>query len=343
MIRFNNVNKSYSNGVDALVNINLIVNKGDVLGILGASGAGKSTLIRMINGLNKPSSGQVIVLDQEVATLDNKSLALFRKDIGMIFQNFNLLEKSTIFENVSLPIKKEMKDKKQLKERVYEVLALVGLENLQDRYPSQISGGQKQRVAIARAIINNPKILLCDEATSALDPQTSQSILNLLKQLNQKLGLSIVLITHDLSVVKSICNKIAIMDHGLILQEGDIIDVFNHPSNDIVLDYLNSAMQFKEGLNKIIAHNELDRNEKIYHIRYVGSNTTKPIIVSLFEKYQIKTNILYGNVEYVNDVILGNLIITLKGDDLSIKEGLNYLNNLDIIIKEVHKEGLSNE
>ena len=246
MIELKNVSKTFSlkgKIVEAVKEVNLTVEAGEIFGIIGYSGAGKSTLIRCLNFLEVPTEGEVIVNRQVLNQLSPKELRLARHKIGMIFQHFNLLKTRTVFDNVAYPLKGQKISKEEKKEKVLRLLNLVGLEDKADVYPSQLSGGQKQRVAIARALANDPQVLLCDEATSALDPQTTKSILKLLKEINKELGLTIVLITHQMEVVKEICHKVAVMEKGRIIEQGNIVSVFSNPQSEITKDFVSSLFQ----------------------------------------------------------------------------------------------------
>lgn len=240
MIRLENVSKTFTDSnkeVHAVNNVSLTINDGDIFGIIGFSGAGKSTLVRCINLLEKPTEGKVFVDDAEITALSGKELRKARKKIGMIFQHFNLMPSRTIFGNVAYPLRGSGFSKEEIKEKVHHLLELVGISEKENAFPSQLSGGQKQRVAIARALANDPNILLCDEATSALDPQTTKSILKLLQQLNQTLGITVVVITHEMAVVKEICNRVAVMDHGDVVEEGEVFHVFASPKEPLIRSF----------------------------------------------------------------------------------------------------------
>lgn len=238
MIELINVTKTYNNTITAIKDISLKINDGDIFGIIGLSGAGKSTLVRCINLLEKPTSGEIIVDEQKILNINNKELLRMRKNIGTIFQNFNLLEQRTVFKNVAFPLELNGVDKNTIKEEVARLLKLVDLEDKANSYPSELSGGQKQRVAIARALANSPKYLICDEATSALDPKTTDSILKLLLEINKKFGVTIILISHDMSVIYSICNKVAVLDEAHIVEEGDVEQIFKNPQSDIAKRFI---------------------------------------------------------------------------------------------------------
>ncbi|MCQ2086904.1 MAG: ATP-binding cassette domain-containing protein [Bacilli bacterium] len=238
MIELINITKTYNNTITAIKDISLKINDGDIFGIIGLSGAGKSTLVRCINLLEKPTSGEIIVDEQKILNINNKELLRMRKNIGTIFQNFNLLEQRTVFKNVAFPLELNGVDKNTIKEEVARLLKLVDLEDKANSYPSELSGGQKQRVAIARALANSPKYLICDEATSALDPKTTDSILKLLLEINKKFGVTIILISHDMSVIYSICNKVAVLDEAHIVEEGDVEQIFKNPQSDIAKRFI---------------------------------------------------------------------------------------------------------
>lgn len=323
MIRIKNVNKVFKSKqlqVNALKEVSLTIDKGDIFGIIGYSGAGKSTLIRCINGLEVPTSGEVIIFNTDITTLKEKELRAIRKNIGMIFQHFNLMQSKTVFENIAYPLKSQKLSKNTISERVKDLLKLVDLEDKVNSYPSQLSGGQKQRVAIARALATNPEILLCDEATSALDPQTTQSILALLKRINKEFGITIVLITHQMEVIKQICNKVAVMEHGSILETGQLIDVFTKPSSQITRDFLAKDMHF-ERLN-LPKEGEVS---KLLHLKYIGSSAGTPLISALSQHFKVTANITFGNIEKLQDTLVGNLVIDLQGPEDEVNEALKYI------------------
>lgn len=255
MIRLENVSKTFTDSnkeVHAVNNVSLTINDGDIFGIIGFSGAGKSTLVRCINLLEKPTEGKVFVDDAEITALSGKELRKARKKIGMIFQHFNLMPSRTIFGNVAYPLRGSGLSKEEIREKVHHLLELVGISEKENAFPSQLSGGQKQRVAIARALANDPNILLCDEATSALDPQTTKSILKLLQQLNQTLGITVVVITHEMAVVKEICNRVAVMDHGDVVEEGEVFHVFASPKEPLTRSFIKTTSNLQKKAQKAI-------------------------------------------------------------------------------------------
>ncbi|WP_029486293.1 methionine ABC transporter ATP-binding protein [Enterococcus gallinarum] len=334
--------------IQAVKNVSLEVDKGDVYGIVGYSGAGKSTLVRVINLLQRPTSGSVVVNQTELTALPAKALREKRKTIGMIFQHFNLMDSRNVFDNVDFSLKYAGISKQERRQKVTELLSLVGLEEKARSFPSQLSGGQKQRVAIARALANDPEILLCDEATSALDPKTTLQILALLKKLNRKLGLTIVIITHEMQVVKEICNKVAVMENGEIIEQGKSVQIFSQPAKPLTKDFIRTATHIDQALETILGSakfSSLAANEWLVELSYVGDQTNKPLIAQLFSRYQVTTNILYGNVEILQDVPIGSLIVSLSGEYGQRKRALDFLADQGVytnIIKQNHAEPLNN-
>ncbi|MCL1949176.1 MAG: ATP-binding cassette domain-containing protein [Turicibacter sp.] len=344
MIQLKNVEVSFKlkgRTVNAVRAVNLEIEQGDIYGIVGYSGAGKSTLVRLINLLQKPTGGEVIVDGTNLLDLSPKALRQERKSIGMIFQHFNLMKSRTIFQNVEFPLKYTGKSKEERRKKVEELLELVGLSDKLNAYPSQLSGGQKQRVAIARALANDPKILLCDEATSALDPRTTRQILQLLKELNQKLGLTIVLITHEMQVVKDICSKVAVMEDGHVIEEGFSINIFNKPQEKLTQDFIQTATHMDHALETILNNkkfSELEENQWLVELSYLGFQTNEPIISHLYSNYQVTANILYGNIEILQDVPIGKMIVVLSGESRQRKKALEYLkeNGVEVNILKRH-------
>lgn len=343
MIDLKEVSVTFHEGkkeIPAVRKVNLHVNKGDIFGIVGYSGAGKSTLVRVINLLQKPTAGSIEINGITLNQLNPKALRQERKNIGMIFQHFNLMDSRRIFENVEFSLKYAGLTKAQRQEKVLKLLELVGLSDKKDSYPSQLSGGQKQRVAIARALANDPKILLCDEATSALDPKTTQQILALLKKLNQTLDLTIVLITHEMQVVKEICNKVAVMEEGAIIEQGESLQIFAEAKEPLTRDFIRTATHVDQALETILENpkfSKLHTGESLVELSYVGDKTNEPIIAKLFSRYQVTTNILYGNVEIIQNVPIGSLIVTLTGETLQQRQALLYLKEQGVkvtILKE---------
>lgn len=343
MIKLEHIRKTFdttAGNVHAVQDVSLEIHDGEIFGIIGFSGAGKSTLVRCINLLERPDSGNVQIDGVELTTLEEKHLREVRTRIGMIFQHFNLMRSRTVYENIDFPLKKSGLSKSQRKEKILSLLELVGLTDKQNVYPSQLSGGQKQRVAIARALANDPKVLLCDEATSALDPQTTQSILKLLKKVNAELGITIVLITHEMAVVKDICDRVAIMDAGTVVETGDTVDVFSKPQQMLTKDFIETATNICKIYELIEEDNELTRlqpGEKMVLLTYSGSCAGEPLISSLSKVYDVRANIIYGNIDYLKGRPLGKLVVTLSGETQHINDALNYISSQGVEV-EVIKE-----
>ncbi len=320
MITLEHVSKTFttkSGYVHAVRDVSLQINEGEIYGIIGFSGAGKSTLVRCINLLERPEAGNVTVDGRELLKLDASQLRESRKKIGMIFQHFNLMRLRTVAQNVAFPLKKSGLSKEEIARKVKELLELVDLSEKANVYPSQLSGGQKQRVAIARALANDPKVLLCDEATSALDPQTTHSILKLIKDINQKLNLTVVLITHEMGVVKEICDRVAVMEDGRIVEEGSIVDIFTHPQAKMTKSFIASTSttdRIYDLIEEGHTLTELGEDEVIVSLKYDASNATQALISEISRTYDVDCNIIFGNIEVVKDTPIGTLIVVLKGD-----------------------------
>lgn len=289
------------NTVDAARDISFTIDRGDIFGIIGLSGAGKSTLVRCLNLLEQPTSGNVIVDGKNLTELSDKELRLTRQDIGMIFQHFNLLMQKTVLENVCFPMKIAGIKGAKAKERAMDLLRTVGLEDKANAYPAQLSGGQKQRVAIARVLANNPKILLCDEATSALDPQTTKSILALLKNINETYGITIVVITHEMAVVQEICHHVAVLDHGTLAETGTVQELFRSPKTDAARKLILTGAEQIERMN----------GEKLVRITFTSQSSFEPVIANLVLEYKTPVNILYANTRNINGTAQGEMILQL--------------------------------
>lgn len=343
MIKLEHISKTFdttAGNVHAVRDVSLEIRDGEIFGIIGFSGAGKSTLVRCINLLERPTSGSVQIDGVELTTLAEKQLRETRTKIGMIFQHFNLMRSRTVYENIDFPLKKSNLSKAQKAEKIHSLLELVGLTDKKDVYPSQLSGGQKQRVAIARALANDPKVLLCDEATSALDPQTTQSILKLLKKVNTELGITIVLITHEMSVVKDICDRVAIMDAGTVVETGDTVDVFSKPQTSLTKDFIDTATNIRKIYDLIEEDNDLTKlkaGEKMVLLTYAGASAGEPMISYLSKAFDVQANIIYGNIDYLKGRPLGKLVVTLSGAPEHIDEALKYINSQGVEV-EVIKE-----
>ena len=341
MIRLENVSKTFIDSnkeVHAVNNVSLTINDGDIFGIIGFSGAGKSTLVRCINLLEKPTEGKVFVDDAEITALSGKELRKARKKIGMIFQHFNLMPSRTIFGNVAYPLRGSGLSKEEIKEKVHHLLELVGISEKENAFPSQLSGGQKQRVAIARALANDPNILLCDEATSALDPQTTKSILKLLQQLNQTLGITVVVITHEMAVVKEICNRVAVMDHGDVVEEGEVFHVFASPKEPLTRSFIKTTSNLQKIEELIAADSPVvatKKGELIARLTYVEKNTSEPLISTVTQKFGIILNIVFADVEIVQNAPIGGTVAIVSGEGSRIDEALQYLRDKNVGVEVI--------
>jgi len=332
--------------LEVLKNINLEVEQGDIFGIIGYSGAGKSTLIRCINGIESLTSGEVVLNKQVVSNLKGSELRSFRRQVGMIFQQFNLMPSRTVFGNIALALRKSGLNKQEKKQRILELLELVDIKDKVDAYPSQLSGGQKQRVAIARALANHPKVLLCDEATSALDPQTTKSILQFLKELNKKLGITIVLITHEMAVVKEICNKVAIIDKGIILEQGDVFSVFSNPKEPLTRAFLETTSNLSK-VNELIRTNsplvQLKEGEIIIKLTYTKTTVSEALISEVSRRFEVDVNIITSDIEIVNGMLLGGLVAVLSGVSDSIDQTLAYLHDKNVAVEVIKNARASHQ
>jgi len=337
MIKLENINKSFitedGNQFYACKDVNVHINKGEIYGIIGFSGAGKSTLVRCINLLGRPDSGNVIVDGKDLISLTEKELREERKKIGMIFQHFNLLKSRTVFENVAFPLKRSGLSKKEISSKVRDLLALVEISDKEDSFPSQLSGGQQQRVAIARALANNPKILLCDEATSALDPTTTKSILLLLKKLNKELGLTIVMITHQMNVIKEICDHVAVMEHGVVVEQGEVYSIFANPQNEVTRKFIKSTSNLTK-VEELIASGsivtKLQPGERIVRLSYLQKNISEPLIASLTAEFAVIPNIIFADIEIVQDAPIGGTVAIFSGKPEAIDAALEWLKSKNV-------------
>ncbi len=331
MIELQHIDKIYhtsSGDLHALKDINLTINEGEIFGIIGLSGAGKSTLVRCINMLEKPTSGKVIVDGQEMTALGEEQLRKARQNIGMIFQHFNLLSSRTVFGNIAFPLEIQGLDKAAIQKKVEPLLDLVGLKDRADHYPSQLSGGQKQRVGIARALASDPKVLLCDEATSALDPQTTESILNLLRDINKRLHITIVMITHQMNVVKEICDRVAVIENGEIIEQGSMVDIFTNPQKTTTREFVASIQHndLPDFVRKLDIHKDYKAGDKaLVSLSFIGDSAGEPIVSVLIKEYDTNVNILTANIENLQDTPFGTLLIEVEGDEAHLKKALDYL------------------
>lgn len=330
MIEIKQLNKMYHHAggqTTALKDISLLVPRGTICGIIGKSGAGKTSLIRCINLLEQPDSGQILMDGVDMTQLNPKQLREKRRKIGKIFQHFNLLSSRTVYENIALALEFAKLDKKTIRSKVEHLLQLTGLEDRADAYPAQLSGGQKQRVAIARALANDPEVLLCDEATSALDPEMTATILDLLKSINQKLQLTIILITHQIEVIKSICDDVAVIDQAQIVEQGSVFDIFTRPQSSITKALISSALKLElpkkvaERLHIAPAADKIP----VWRIQFFGKSSTEPVISHMARQYQINFNILQANIEIIQEQTLGVMVVEAMGDEHNLQQSKQYL------------------
>jgi len=341
LIQLTDVKKSFDvkkQTIHAVDGVSLTVDKGDIYGIVGYSGAGKSTLVRLLNGLELATSGSVIVDGQNIGTLKNKELRDFRKNVGMIFQHFNLLWSRTVLENIELPMELAGISKQKRQQKAQELLALVNLEGRGDAYPAQLSGGQKQRVGIARALANDPKILLCDEATSALDPQTTDEVLELLLAINQKLNLTIVLITHEMNVIRKICNKVAVMEAGKIVEEGQVSEVFRNPQQAVTKRFVQQDLKPsedpKEVLQEFIAENP---NGVLATLVFKADNANEPVISQAIRQFDVDINVVYGNIRQSKEDSFGSLTVLITGKEDAIDQTMAFFSAQQVGVEVLHR------
>jgi D-methionine transport system ATP-binding protein len=344
VIRLEHVSKTFvsrHNVVRAVDDVSLDIAQGEIFGVIGLSGAGKSTLVRCINLLERPTAGRVLVDGRDMTRLTETELRESRRKIGMIFQHFNLFRSRTVRENIEYPLLHTGLDKTARRARIEQLLDLVGLTDKDREYPSKLSGGQKQRVGIARALASNPSVLLCDEATSALDPQTTQSILALLRELNRKLNLTIVIITHEMHVIKSICGQAAVMDTGRVVEYGSVLDIFSHPRRRITKDFIATTSQ----LNKIYGLLEenspvaaLGAGDILAHFSYAGRNTAEALISQVSIRYAVSVNIIFGDLDIIQHMPVGGLIVIVSGEAAAVAAALDWIREKGVSV-EVIKRG----
>lgn len=341
MIELKNVSKTFKTNqkeVYAVKDVNITVDAGEIFGVIGYSGAGKSTLVRCINLLERPTKGQVIIENTDLTQLREKELRAERQNIGMIFQQFNLLASRTAYQNVEFPLKNRGYSKEEIREKVESLLDLVGIADKSSTYPSELSGGQKQRVAIARALATDPKILLCDEATSALDPQTTKSILKLLKEVNRKLGITIVIITHEMEVIKEICHRVAVMEDGYVVELNDVVSVFSNPQAQITKEFISSTSSLSR-IDDLIKEEasivQLKPGQQLWRLDFYGAETREALIADLALTFGINPSIIFANVEVISDTVLGSLIVLLTLTDELERDVLDYLENKRIKVEVI--------
>ena len=338
MIRLEHISKRFggkSGAVDALKDVSIQVEKGDIYGIIGFSGAGKSTLIRMVNRLERPDTGTVVVDGQDLSGLSNAELRKVRRSIGMVFQQFNLLEAKTVYHNVAVPLILAGTPKDKIAQRVEEVLKFVELEDKRDTYVSQLSGGQKQRVGIARALVTDPSILLCDEATSALDPKTTESILELLKKVNREMGVTILLITHQMQVIQMICNKVAVMENGQVVEQGGVMEVFSKPRMPVTQEFVRTVINDQIPNSIVDLLQNETRNYRVERLKFIGSNVKRPVIAEICRTDGVEVNILGATVQELEDSVMCIFILQLIGNDGAIDQAEAQIDQAGVLRERV--------
>lgn len=338
MIKLTHVNKSYetkSGCIAALADINLTVRQGEIFGVIGRSGAGKSTLIRCVNLLERPTSGSVEVNGLELTSLSDSALREVRHRIGMVFQHFNLLSTRTVYDNVALPLQLLKKSKHEIDRAVTPLLELTGLEQRADAYPSQLSGGQKQRVAIARALATKPTVLLCDEMTSSLDPETTKSILDLVKNINDQMQLSILLITHEMGVIKSIADQVAVLDDGKIIEQSDVVSLFKSPQSTIAKTFTESLMnpELPALLHKQLRSERMEGGHAVIRVALTGRSAAEPVMDDLIKRFKIRINILQANLEFLRSDTIGMMIVTVWGEEKETERAIDALKQKGLTVE----------
>ncbi|MGP4068959.1 methionine ABC transporter ATP-binding protein [Halobacillus sp. B29] len=316
--------------VRAVDDLSLQIKKGEIYGVIGYSGAGKSTFIRLLNRLEDPTDGKVTIDDQELTSLNKGKLREARQEIGMIFQHFNLLWSRTVHDNIAFPLEIAGVPKSERTKRVNELIDLVGLSGRGNSYPSQLSGGQKQRVGIARALANKPKVLLCDEATSALDPETTDSILDLLVDINEKLGLTIVLITHEMHVIRKICHQVAVMEQGKIVEQGDVLDVFLYPKEQVTKKFVDQVMGDPEREHSLQLIKDTYKTGEILRLHFVGESTNQALISEISRKFVLDVNILHGKITQTQKGAYGTMFVQFLGDKEEITRAIEYIQSTSV-------------
>ena len=336
-IKLENINvtfKAKEKEVEAVKNVSLEIEKGDIYGIIGYSGAGKSTLVRVINLLQRPTSGKVFVNDSDLFSLSSKELRTERKKIGMIFQHFNLMNSRTVLGNIEYPLLSTNLSKGERRKKAEKLLELVELSGYGDVYPDRLSGGQKQRVAIARALSNDPEVLISDEATSALDPKTTGSILELLQKVNRELGITIVLITHEMQVVKSICKNVAVMDSGKIIEAGPVSEVFIHPKTALSKDFIESSTNVDTAIERILKRfNDWSETKHLLYLKFAGDNTEDGVISRISKETGVDVSILFANMDVVAGVDVGYTVLAISGQKDAIEHAVSILTNAGVETK----------
>ncbi|GAA0591355.1 ATP-binding cassette domain-containing protein [Virgibacillus siamensis] len=337
MIQLEHISKVFDGKkgqTQALKNVSLSVQKGEIFGVIGYSGAGKSTLVRCVNLLERPTEGRIMINDRDLTTLSNAQLNESRRKIGMIFQGFNLLSTATVYQNIFLPLKLTGVSKKEANERVVKYLRIVGLEDKQEAYPAQLSGGQKQRVAIARALAHEPEVLLSDEATSALDPDTTEAILDLLLKINRELNITILLITHEMHVIQKVCDHVAVMENGEVIESGSVLDIFTDPQHTTTKRFTSSL--FKGDVPQDLLES-LEQRGSVVTLSFVGNSSEEPALAAVSKKFDVYPNILSGNITQLKDQPFGRLVVFFEGNNDETTLAINYLESVGVKVEGVDK------
>ena len=340
MIEFKNISKHYQlkgQTIRALDQINLQIPDGSIFGIIGYSGAGKSTLIRLINLLERPNDGQVIINQKDFTALDARSLRQERANIGMIFQHFNLLQSKTVAANIEMPMKLLGWSKAEREKRLAELLEFIDLKHKKDAYPDELSGGQKQRVGIARALANHPKILLCDEATSALDPQTTKSVLDLLKKINKEQGITIVMVTHEMDVIETVCDYVAVMEQGQVIETSSTLEIFSQPKHPTTKNFIQTVLQQQLPVN-ILQNLENQNHNSIYSLQFLGTSAQETVVQAAIKQFDISLNILFANMTEINGSVIGQMFVQLLGDPAVIEQTVAFFQQNGV---KVERSGVS--
>ncbi|ATZ64222.1 methionine ABC transporter ATP-binding protein [Acinetobacter bereziniae] len=336
MIEFKNISKHYElkgQTIRALDQINLEIPAGSIFGIIGYSGAGKSTLIRLINLLERPNEGQVIINQKDFTALDARTLRQERANIGMIFQHFNLLQTKTVADNIEMPLKLLGVNKSEREKRLDELLEFIDLKHKKDAYPDELSGGQKQRVGIARALANHPKILLCDEATSALDPQTTKSVLALLKKINQEQGITVVMVTHEMDVIESVCDYVAVMEQGKVIETGSTLEIFSQPQHPTTKNFIQTVLQQQLPVN-ILNNLENQNHKSIYSLQFLGTSAQETVVQAAIKQFDVSLNILFANMTEINGSVIGQMFIQLLGDAENIRQTIEFFERNGVKVEQ---------
>ena len=336
MIEFKNISKHYElkgQNIRALDEINLTIPAGSIFGIIGYSGAGKSTLIRLINLLERPTHGQIIINQTDFTALDANALRHQRANIGMIFQHFNLMQTKTVADNIEMPLKLLGVAKAERQKRLNELLEFIDLKHKKDAYPDELSGGQKQRVGIARALANHPKVLLCDEATSALDPQTTQSVLELLKKINKEQGITIVMVTHEMDVIESVCDYVAVMEQGKVIENGSTLEIFSQPKHPTTKTFIQTVLQQQLPVN-ILNNLENKNHNSIYSLQFLGTSAQETVVQAAIKQFDISLNILFANMTEINGSVIGQMFIQLLGDADVIQQTIAFFEQNGVKVEQ---------